>query len=54
MVQTKSTQLNQGAAVEIKDIALPDNMQRATAKQAETERERRAKIVAAQGNTRPR
>ena len=36
-------------AVEIKDIALPDNMQRAMAKEAEAERERRAKIVAAQG-----
>lgn len=36
-------------AVEIKDIMLPDNMQRAMAKEAEAERERRAKIVAAQG-----
>ncbi|MBC7427158.1 MAG: SPFH domain-containing protein [Bacteriovorax sp.] len=36
-------------AVEIKDITLPDNMQRAMAKEAEAERERRAKIVAAQG-----
>jgi regulator of protease activity HflC (stomatin/prohibitin superfamily) len=36
-------------AVEIKDIALPENMQRAMAKEAEAERERRAKIVAAQG-----
>lgn len=36
-------------AVEIKDIALPDNMQRAMAKEAEAERERRAKIVAAEG-----
>lgn len=36
-------------AVEIKDIQLPDNMQRAMAKEAEAERERRAKIVAAQG-----
>ena len=36
-------------AVEIKDIVLPDNMQRAMAKEAEAERERRAKIVAAQG-----
>ncbi len=35
--------------VEIKDIQLPDNMQRAMAKEAEAERERRAKIVAAQG-----
>jgi regulator of protease activity HflC (stomatin/prohibitin superfamily) len=36
-------------AVEIKDINLPDNMQRAMAKEAEAERERRAKIVAAEG-----
>ena len=36
-------------AVEIKDITLPENMQRAMAKEAEAERERRAKIVAAQG-----
>lgn len=36
-------------AVEIKDILLPDNMQRAMAKEAEAERERRAKIVAAEG-----
>lgn len=36
-------------AVEIKDIILPDNMQRAMAKEAEAERERRAKVVAAQG-----
>ena len=35
--------------MEIKDIILPDNMQRAMAKEAEAERERRAKIVAAQG-----
>ena len=39
----------QVTAVEIKDIALPDNMQRAMAKEAEAERERRAKIVAAEG-----
>lgn len=39
----------QVTAVEIKDISLPDNMQRAMAKEAEAERERRAKIVAAEG-----
>ena len=39
----------QVTAVEIKDILLPENMQRAMAKEAEAERERRAKIVAAQG-----
>jgi len=37
------------SAVEIKDITLPENMQRAMAKEAEAERERRAKIVAAEG-----
>lgn len=36
-------------AVEIKDIEIPDSMQRAMARQAEAERERRAKIVAAEG-----
>jgi regulator of protease activity HflC (stomatin/prohibitin superfamily) len=36
-------------AVEIKDVALPDSMKRAMAKQAEAERERRAKIVNAEG-----
>ncbi len=39
----------QVTAVEIKDINLPENMQRAMAKEAEAERERRAKIVAAEG-----
>jgi regulator of protease activity HflC (stomatin/prohibitin superfamily) len=39
----------QVTAVEIKDIVLPDNMQRAMAKEAEAERERRAKVVAAEG-----
>ncbi len=39
----------QVTAVEIKDITLPDNMQRAMAKEAEAERERRAKVVAAEG-----
>lgn len=39
----------QVSAVEIKDVILPENMQRAMAKEAEAERERRAKIVAAQG-----
>jgi regulator of protease activity HflC (stomatin/prohibitin superfamily) len=36
-------------AVEIKDIEIPESMQRAMARQAEAERERRAKIVAAEG-----
>lgn len=36
-------------AVEIKDIVLPDGMQRAMARAAEAERERQAKIVAAEG-----
>ena len=35
--------------VELKDIQLPDSMQRAMAKQAEAEREKRAKIIAADG-----
>jgi regulator of protease activity HflC (stomatin/prohibitin superfamily) len=35
--------------VEIKDIELPENMQRAMAKQAEAEREKRAKVIAAEG-----
>lgn len=39
----------QVTAVEIKDITLPDNMQRAMAKEAEAEREKRAKIIAADG-----
>lgn len=37
------------AMVEIKDIELPEGMQRAMAKQAEAEREKRAKIIAAEG-----
>jgi len=36
-------------SVEIKDVVLPDTMKRAMARQAEMERERRAKIIAAQG-----
>ncbi len=35
--------------VEIKDIELPEGMQRAMAKQAEAEREKRAKIISAEG-----
>ena len=35
--------------VELKDIKLPDTMKRAMAKQAEAEREKRAKIIAADG-----
>jgi len=35
--------------VEIKDIQLPETMQRAMAKQAEAEREKRAKIIASEG-----
>jgi regulator of protease activity HflC (stomatin/prohibitin superfamily) len=37
------------SAVEIKDVEIPQTMQRALARQAEAERERRAKIVAAEG-----
>ncbi len=36
-------------AVELKDIELPREMQRAMARQAEAERERRAKVIAAEG-----
>ena len=36
-------------AVEVKEVALPDGMKRAMAKQAEAERERRAKVVNAEG-----
>jgi regulator of protease activity HflC (stomatin/prohibitin superfamily) len=37
--------------VELKDIQLPDTMKRAMAKQAEAEREKRAKIINAQGES---
>jgi len=37
------------SVVEIKDVKIPQNMQRAMARQAESERERRAKIIAAEG-----
>src|SRR5439155_16182471 len=37
------------AVVEIKDVELPSTMQRAMAKQAEAEREKRAKIINADG-----
>lgn len=36
-------------AVEVKDVELPEEMRRAIARQAEAERERRAKIIAAEG-----
>jgi regulator of protease activity HflC (stomatin/prohibitin superfamily) len=35
--------------VEIRDVGVPEQMQRAMARQAEAERERRAKIIAAEG-----
>ena len=37
------------SVVEVKDVELPQTMQRAMAKQAEAEREKRAKIIHAQG-----
>ncbi len=37
------------SAVEVKDVDLPDQMKRAMARQAEAERERRAKVINAQG-----
>lgn len=36
-------------SVEVKDVEIPEGMQRAMARQAEAERERRAKVVAAEG-----
>ena len=36
-------------AVEVRDVSLPDGMKRAMARQAETERERRAKVINAEG-----
>jgi regulator of protease activity HflC (stomatin/prohibitin superfamily) len=36
-------------AVEVKDVVLPDTMKRAMARQAESERERRAKIINSEG-----
>lgn len=39
----------QVTTVELKDIQLPDTMKRAMARQAEAEREKRAKIIAAEG-----
>ena len=47
-VQTEKWGINVGT-VELKDIQLPDSMQRAMSKQAEAEREKRAKIIAAEG-----
>jgi len=37
------------SAVEVKDVDLPPEMKRAMARQAEAERERRAKVIAAEG-----
>src|SRR5690606_1445892 len=37
------------ASVEVRDVVLPENMKRAMARQAETERDRRAKIINAEG-----
>lgn len=37
------------SAVEVKDVEIPQQMQRAMARQAESERERRAKIITAEG-----
>lgn len=37
------------SAVEVKDVDLPENMKRAIAKQAEAERERRSKVIHADG-----
>ncbi|TAK20192.1 MAG: slipin family protein [Chloroflexota bacterium] len=37
------------STVEVKDVELPDSMQRAMARQAEAEREKRAKVIHAEG-----
>ena len=37
------------SAVEVKDVEIPGDMQRAMARQAEAERERRAKVISAEG-----
>ena len=37
------------SAVEVKDVEIPQGMQRAMARQAEAERERRAKVINAEG-----
>lgn len=37
------------STTEVKDVELPENMKRAMARQAEAERERRAKVIAAEG-----
>src|ERR671915_2537736 len=37
------------SVVEVKDVEIPQNMQRAMARQAESERERRAEIISAEG-----
>jgi regulator of protease activity HflC (stomatin/prohibitin superfamily) len=47
-VQTEEWGVNV-TIVEMRDIALPDTMRRAMAKQAEAEREKRAKIIASEG-----
>ena len=43
--------MSQVTLVELKDIQLPDSMKRAMARQAEAEREKRAKIIAAEGES---
>ena len=37
------------ARVEVKDVEIPESMQRAMARQAEAERERRAKVINSEG-----
>jgi regulator of protease activity HflC (stomatin/prohibitin superfamily) len=37
------------SVVEVKDVEIPGDMQRAMARQAEAERERRAKVISAEG-----
>ena len=47
----RSTGACEVTLVELKDIQLPDSMKRAMARQAEAEREKRAKIIAAEGES---
>ena len=51
-IENVSAAIDQGVEVtlvELKDIQLPEDMKRAMAKEAEAEREKRAKIIAAEG-----
>ncbi|MBP2450710.1 slipin family protein [Mycolicibacterium lutetiense] len=50
IIETQSTQWGvEVRVVEIKDVEIPESMQRAMAREAEAERERRAKVINARG-----